>query len=632
MSTTTLDQTRKAQALLVLTAIGIVYGDIGTSPLYALRECFHGPFGVEVNAVNILGVLSLIFWSLVLVISIKYLQFVMRADNKGEGGVLSLTALACLAGGARKLPIGSTVFLAIGLFGSALLIGDGMITPAISVLSAVEGLKVATPVFENWVVPISVFVLILLFMVQRFGTDRIGKFFGPVTLVWFLTLGLLGIVNIFFHPQVLIALSPHYAFKFLFENTGATFHVFGTVFLVVTGGEALYADMGHFGRRAISIGWYAVALPGLLLNYFGQGALLLLHPEKVENPFYHMAPDILVYPLVILATLAAIIASQAIISGLFSLANQCIQLGYCPRLDIVHTSEQHHGQIYVPFMNWFIMVGTLWIVFEFHNSSNLSAAYGIAISFNMVITTLLAAVVAYRLWSWSAGNVIFVAGSFLVLDALFTFANVLKIEDGGWVPLMIAGIVYFCMTTWKRGREILVGRLRERAYPFKSLLEDIKSDPPARVRGTAIFMVGDSELTPPALMHNLKHNKVLHETVVFLTVVGREIPHVPASERVKVFELAPSFYRVIANYGFSDSPDIPSLLTKCSRERLGFEFTNPTYFLGREVLMAGPGRTGEMSYWRKKVFTIMAKNATVAAHYFKLPQQDVIEVGMEIEF
>ncbi len=619
-------------ALLVLTAIGIVYGDIGTSPLYAFRECFHGHFGLGVTPDNILGVLSLIFWSLIIVISIKYLQFVNRADNNGEGGVLALTALACFTSGDRKLPISPKIFLALGLFGASLLVGDGMITPAISVLSAIEGLKVATPVFESWIIPLVLIILVGLFSIQKHGTTKIGSLFGPITLTWFIVLGILGLSHIIYNPSIFMAINPYYAFNFLFSNSAGSFFVFGTVFLVVTGGEALYADMGHFGRTAVSRGWYFCALPGLLLNYFGQGALLMKNPELAVNPFYHMAPSWALYPLVILATTAAIIASQAIISGLFSIANQCIQMGYCPRLKVVHTSEIHLGQIYVPFVNWLLFFGTILLVLEFQSSSALSAAYGIAISLDMVITTLLACVVAYQLWNWKSWKVAAVLISLLTVDISFAAANLVKIADGGWVPLVIAGIVYFLVTTWKRGRQALVKKLRERSYPFENLIEDIIKKPPARVHGTAIYMVGDRSLTPPALLHNLKHNKVLHETVVFLTVVSRETPRVPTGERVQVSEMTKGFYRVLVQYGFSEQPDIPELLKKCSRENLGFEFVSPTYFLGREILMPKMGRSENMSYFRKKVFTLMAQNATVAAHYFKLPMTDVIEVGMEIDF
>lgn len=621
-----------AQSALILAAIGIVFGDIGTSPLYAFRECFHGAFAIPLSEANVLGVLSLIFWSLIIVISVKYFLYVMRADNKGEGGTLALTALACLSESPRKLPVNIMIFLTIGLFGASLLVGDGMITPAISVMSAIEGIKIATPVSENWVVFFTVLILVGLFSIQKYGTQKIGIMFGPITLTWFLVMGIMGLVQILKGPGVLWALNPYYGFAFLFTNPSPTFFVFGTVFLVVTGGEALYADMGHFGRKTILKGWYYCALPGLLLNYLGQGSLVLENPEAITNPFYYLAPEWLIYPLVVLATMAAIIASQAIISGLFSLANQCIQLGYCPRLKVVHTSDEHTGQIYVPAINWMIMIGSIWLVLEFTSSTNLAAAYGIAISLDMVITTILASVVAYRLWNWSGSKVLAVVCGFLTLDLAFMSANIIKIEDGGWVPLVIGAIIFFLMTTWKRGRNILVSRMRSKSYPFDSLISDLQKNPPHRIPGTAVFMVGDKKLTPPALMHNLKHNKVLHETVVFLTVIGREIPNVPPKERVQVSEVFPSIFRITANYGFSDTPDIPALLHKCSKETLGFSFTEPTYFLGREVLMASRTKTSEMSYFRKKVFTFMAKNAMVAAHFFKLPQEQVIEVGMEVEF
>lgn len=621
-----------AQALLCLTAIGIVYGDIGTSPLYAFRECFHGLYAIPLTQQNVYGVLSLIVWSLIIVVSIKYLLFVMRAHNKGEGGTLALTALACLTPGRRDLPVGFMTFLALGLFGSALLVGDGMITPAITVLSAMEGLKLITPVSEGLIIFLTTMILIGLFSIQKYGTHKIGSLFGPITLTWFFVIGALGLTQIIQSPDILLAANPIYGFQFLFNNPSPTFFIIGTVFLVVTGGEALYADMGHFGHRAIAQGWYFCALPSLFLNYMGQGALVLSRPETIENPFYYLAPEWLMYPLLGLATLAAIVASQAMISGIFSLANQCIQLGYIPRLAVIHTSDEHTGQIYVPFVNWILMIGSIWLVLEFHTSSNMAAAYGIAISLDMVITTLLASLVAYRLWGWGKGQVIAVAGSLLIIDIAFLGANILKIEDGGWVPLVMAAVLFFLMKTWKRGRTILVQRMRSISYPFQKLISDIQAKPPVRVPGTAIFMVGDAELTPPALLHNLKHNKVLHETVVFLTVVGREVPYVAESDRVTVTEIAPSFFRIIANYGFSDTPDIPALLRHCSAATLGFKFTDPTYFLGREVLMATPKKTNDMSYWRKKVFSFMAANAMVAAHFFKLPQEQVIEVGMEVEF
>jgi KUP system potassium uptake protein len=620
----------KKQALLVLTAIGIVFGDIGTSPLYALRECFYGPHSIALTTDGLFGVLSLIFWSLMFVISFKYLVFVMRATNKGEGGVLALTALAIYRQN-RRLPFGLRPLLLMGLFGAALLVGDGMITPAISVLSAVEGLKVATPALENWIVFITVIILIALFSIQKFGTAKIGTLFGPIVITWFAVIGGLGLISIVKSPEILEALNPYYALKFLYDHGTESLVILGSVFLAVTGGEALYADVGHFGRKAVTYGWYLCALPGLVLNYFGQGALLIRSPELVTNPFYHLAPDWFLYPLIAVATMAAVIASQALISGLFSLAQQCIQLGYCPRLQIIHTNEEHIGQIYVPAVNWAMMLGTIWLVLEFGSSSNLSGAYGMGISLIMVVTSTLAAVVAWSLWGWSTWKTYFVLAICMVFDLGFLAANSLKLDDGGWVSILIAAIVYFLMTTWKRGREILISRLRAQSYPFAQLQKDILLNPPARVRGTAIFLVGDTEMTPPALMHNLRHNKVLHEKIVFLTVVSKEIPHVPEKDRVEVTALAPTFFRVIAHYGFSDSPNIPALLNKCALNNFGFRLEDPTYFLGREILTTGAGRKGELSFWRKKVFSFMAKNATVARTFFKLPQQDVIEVGMEIE-
>lgn len=622
-------KTSKQQALLVLTAIGIVFGDIGTSPLYALRECFHGAHAIPLTEENIMGVLSLIFWSLIIVISLKYLQFVIRATNKGEGGILALTALACHRQ-KRALPLGTGTLLMLGLFGAALLVGDGMITPAISVLSAVEGLNLATYIFEDWVGLITIIILIALFSIQKYGTTKIGSFFGPIVITWFVTIGTLGVLSIIKEPAILKAISPAYGVFFLINNLHLALLVLGSVFLAVTGGEALYADVGHFGRKAITYGWYYCALPALVLNYFGQGSLLLRDPEAVANPFYYMAPEWFLYPLVGLATASAVIASQALISGLFSLAQQSIQLGYSPRLNIIHTNEHEIGQIYVPAVNWVLMIGTIWLVLEFDNSSALSAAYGMGIAMIMVITSVLAAVVSWSIWGWSSWKTYTVLAFFSVFDILFLLANSQKFKDGGWVPVMLALGVYFLMTTWKRGREILSQRMRARSYPFQQLLKDIQETPPTRVAGTAVFMVGDSEMTPPTLLHNLRHNKVLHKTIVFLTVVNREVPHVPPKDRVTITQLAPSFYRIIAYYGFSDAPNIPELLKSCAIDH-HFEYTYPTFFLGREVLSTGPGRKGELSFWRKKVFAVMAKNATVATSFFKLPQQDVIEVGMEIE-
>lgn len=618
-----------SQAFLILTAIGIVFGDIGTSPLYALRVCFSGLHAIDVNELNVYGVLSLIFWSLIVVISLKYLQFILRATNKGEGGVLALTALSVFRQ-RRTLRLGRSILLALGLFGAALLVGDGMITPAISVLSAVEGLNLATPIFHDWVMPIAIVVLIGVFSIQRFGTSKIGSLFGPIMVIWFATIALLGLWSIVQEPRIMLALNPYYAFELISQAGWESFYVLGAVFLAVTGGEALYADVGHFGREAITRAWYFCALPALILNYFGQGALLLRDPMASESPFFRLAPEWGLYPLIGLSTIAAIIASQALISGIFSLSRQCVQLGYSPRLQIVHTNEHQIGQIYVPFINWTLLVGTIWLVIEFHDSNSLSAAYGMGIATIIVISSILAGVVAWSMWGWSSLKTLSVVLLFMVFDVAFLAANSLKFKDGGWVPLAIAVVFFFLMTTWKRGREILIRRLRANSYPFAQLLKDIEANPPTRVKGTAIFMVGDTQMTPPALMHNLRHNKVLHENIVFLTVVSREVPHVPEADRVQISELAPTFYRIVAYYGFSDSPNIPELLNRCSRQGLGVDFSDPTYFLGRDILSAKRSDR-DFSYWRKKVFVFMARNAMVATTFFGLPQEDVIEVGMETE-
>jgi KUP system potassium uptake protein len=612
---------------MVLTALGIVYGDIGTSPLYALREAFNGPHGIALTNDNMFGVLSLIFWTLIIVISIKYLQFVLRADNKGEGGVLALTALAVLQKDKQiKWP---KFFLYLGLFGSTLMVGDSMITPAISVLSAVEGIKIAIPDFSAFILPVTFVILILLFSMQHVGTAKIGIYFGPVMLVWFITLGSLGAFSILQSPEVLLALSPVYAAQFWISDPSIAFLVMGAVFLVTTGGEALYADMGHLGRKSISQGWFFVALPGLMLNYFGQGALLLRQPEAITNPFYLMAPDWALIPLLVIATAATIIASQAVISGFYSLASQCIQLGYAPRMQIVHTSSQERGQIYMPGVNWLGLVGTLWLVLEFKDSSSLAAAYGISVSITMVITTLLTALVAHHTWGWGWKRVGILFSAFFIIDSVFLSANLLKFADGGWVPVSIAIVTFAFMTTWKKGRTILIDRLRARSYPFAALIQDIKTMKPARVPGCAIFMVGDAETTPPTLLHNLKHNKVLHETVIFLTVISEEVAFVKEEDKVQVKKMQDGFYRVTGHYGFSETPNVMDLLKKCENLDHDFKLQEPTFFLGREILVAGRGT--EMSFWRKVLFGFMTRNAASANAYFKLPLDRVIEVGMQIE-
>jgi KUP system potassium uptake protein len=613
---------------LTLAALGIVFGDIGTSPLYAVREAFHGAHGLLATSENILGVLSLILWSLIVVISLKYLLFVMRADNRGEGGVLALAALAAPPRFVSK-HLWSRILLYCGLFGSALLFGDGVITPAITVLGAIEGLEVATPFFSQFVIPITLVILIFLFFQQRHGTAKIGAIFGPVILVWFLTLAVLGICGIIDNPFVLAALNPLYAFYF-FELRGTDgFLVLGAVFLVVTGGEALYADMGHFGRSPIQRGWFFVALPGLVLNYFGQGALLLKNPSAAINPFYQLAPSWALYPLVILATAAAVIASQALISGVFSLVRQAIQLGYSPRIRIIHTSSEEIGQIYIPQINWVLLVMTCWIVIEFGSSTALASAYGIAVSTTMVITTILACSVAYQWWRWSWTKTAAVLLIFLSIDVVFLTANFSKITDGGWVPLVMGVVVYTMMTTWRRGRQILMLRLKEKSIPFSEFLNKIQCELPVRASGIAVFMTGDPEGTPPALLHNLKHNRVLHQRNVLLTILTEDVPHIYQDSRVEIEQLNESFYRVSAFYGFMETPDICQIFDACNAKGINLPIEQITFFLGRETLI--PTKRPGMAIWREYLFAFMSRNAERATSYFNIPVDQVVEIGIQVE-
>ncbi len=613
---------------LALAALGVVYGDIGTSPLYAMREAFLGTHAIAVSPGNVLGVLSLVFWSLIIVVTIKYHVVIIRADNKGEGGVLALMALVNGSRLARGLSP-RRIMIILGIFGSALLYADGALTPAISVLSAVEGLQIATPALATWVIPVTLAILIGLFLLQSRGTARIGAVFGPVMVVWFLTLGVLGLSEIVTRPGVLAAVSPHYAVHFFAEDIQRGFIVLGAVFLVVTGGEALYADLGHFGHRAIQIAWFSVALPCLLLNYFGQGALLLRNPVAVENPFYHLAPRWALYPLIALATAATIIASQAVISGAFSLTRQAVQLGYSPRLRIEHTSSREIGQIYVPLVNWGLMLLTCVLVLGFETSSHLAGAYGVALSALMLITTLMFYVMSREVWRWSFARAAAVAGLFLCVDLPFFAANALKIRYGGWVPLAIAALVFTLMTTWKDGRLVLAKRMQEKTVALKMLLADLAAEPPVRVPGTAVFMYGTTDGTPPALVHNLAHNKVLHERVVFLTMVTDDVPHVPPPERVRVKPLGKGFYSVIARYGFMDDPDIEDVLAACGVKSLDIPITGTTFFLGRETLVASE-RPG-MARWREQLFAFMSRNALRATAFFKIPADQVFEVGAQVE-
>ena len=613
--------------ILSLSALGVVYGDIGTSPLYALRECFHGPHAIAPLPANILGVLSLIFWALVLVISIKYLVFVLAADNHGEGGILALTALAT-----PIKPSGRSeykVLIMMGIFGAALLYGDGVITPAISVLSAVEGITVATPFLSHVVLPATIVILVGLFLFQSHGTARVGKIFGPVMLLWFGALALLCIAQIVRHPSVLVAVSPSYALEFFLHNHWHGFLILGAVFLVVTGGEALYADMGHFGTRPIRLVWFSLVLPALLLNYFGQGALLLEDPEAAHNPFYRLAPAWALYPMIILATSAAIIASQAVISGAFSLTMQAVQLGFSPRIKINHTSTREYGQIYVPAVNWALMIGCIAIVIGFRSSSNLAAAYGVAVTSTMVITTVLFYIVARRIWGWSILAALPLAIFFLIIDVAFFGANIIKVADGGWFPLLLAWAVFTVMTTWKTGRRILSERIQREARPLEEFLDEMTRHPPTRVPGTAVFMNGNASRTPPALLHNLEHNKVLHEHVLFVTVKTRLLPFVAPEERVETESLGHGFHRLKIYYGFMEDPDIPHVLSEAQIPGFTYDREDLTYFLGRETII--PAKRPGMALWREHLFAVVAHNATSATAYFCLPPDRVVEMGEQIE-
>ena len=615
-------------AFVALTALGVVYGDIGTSPLYALREAFHGPHGIPVTPVNVLGVLSLVFWSLILVVTIKYHVVIIRADNKGEGGILALMALVNGSRITRGLSP-RRVMIILGIFGTALMYADGALTPAISVMGAVEGMIVATPTLSHLVVPFTLVILVGLFLIQSRGTARIGSVFGPVMLLWFGTIAVLGVTGIVRHPGVLAAISPDHAIRFFAEDLSRGFLVLGAVFLVVTGGEALYADLGHFGHNAIQVAWFSTALPALLLNYFGQGALLLDNPASAENPFYHLAPSWALYPLIVLATGAAIIASQAVISGAFSLSRQAVQLGYIPRLKIEHTSSREIGQIYVPAVNRGLMVLTCVLVLGFQTSSNIAGAYGVALSTLMVMTTFMFYVMSREVWGWSFTRAALVAGLFLAMDIPFTLANALKIRHGGWVPLAIAVALYVVMTTWKWGRGLLAKRMMEKTVPLKLLLADLAAEPPLRVPGTAVFMYGSTDGTPPALVHNLTHNKVLHEKIVFLTVITEDVPHVEPAKRVTVKRSGKGFHAVVAHYGFMDDPDIIDVLDACKEQKLDIPIEGTTFFLGRETVLA-PDERGMMA-WREQLFSFLSRNAQRATAFFKIPPNQVFEVGAQIE-
>jgi KUP system potassium uptake protein len=612
---------------LVLTALGIVFGDIGTSPLYALRESFHGPHAITPTPGNIYGVLSLVFWSLIIVITVKYVVFILRADNRGEGGILALTALATpirplVASKARWLVL-------LGVFGAALLYGDGVITPAISVLSAVEGLTVAAPLFEPYVVPLTIAILVGLFLIQSGGTARIGRLFGPVMLLWFGVLALLGLVNIVQNPSVLAAISPTYALDFFLANGLVGYLVLGTVFLAVTGGEALYADMGHVGKRAIRLSWLVIVLPALLLNYFGQGALLLREPEAARNVFYLMAPAWALYPLIALATMATIIASQALITGVFSITMQAENLGFLPRTRIIHTSAIEYGQIYIPLVNWWLMLACIAVVAAFRTSSNLAAAYGVAVTSTMAITTLIFAYLALQVWRWNPLATGVLVGGLLVVDLAFLGANLVKIPQGGWFPLVAALVIFIIMTTWKRGSQLVFAQEQHFELPLDALFERMRQNPPRRAPGTAVFLSANPAGAPSALLANLQHNGVIHEQVLLTTVQFDAAPHCSEDERLTVTPLEQGFFLALVRFGFMEEPNVPRALSRCVAPGLVFDPERVPYFVNRTRVI--PTDLPGMALWRERLYTLMRRNAADAADFFGLPPSRIFEIGTSVE-
>jgi len=626
--------TGRRLGILTLTALGVVYGDIGTSPLYAFKECFKPEYGLAPTPDNVYGVLSLILWSLILVVSFKYIVYIMRADNRGEGGILAMLALILKKDTQRRR--GRAVLIALGLVGAALLYGDGIITPAISVLSAMEGLEVRNSAFSTLVVPFTVVIIIGLFVVQKVGTARVGAAFGPLMLLWFTTIGGLGLAQVIRDAHILSAMNPLWAVRFFALHDMGAATVLGAVVLAVTGAEALYADMGHFGRKPIRTAWFWLVLPALLLNYFGQGSIVLGDPAAADNPFYSLAPRLMLFPLIALATVAAVIASQALISGAFSLTQQCIQLGYSPRMSIVHTSAREYGQIYVPEVNTALGIGTLLVVLGFRSSTALGAAYGIAVTGTMTITTILFFVISLNRWQWPLWKALTLAVMFLVVDLSFLGANIIKVVHGGWVPLVIAGALFLLMTTWKRGRLILRERLKEHAMPIADFLASLSNAHIHRVSGTAVFMTSEAGGAPVVLFHHLKHNKVLHERVILLSIKTAEIPYVPDDERVTIERLDHGFARVTAEYGFMESPDVKEVMKKVHRQGLSARPMETSFYLGREQLipLRGARREGgmTMNIWRKKLFAFMSRNAQSAAAFFQLTPNRVVELGTQIEF
>jgi KUP system potassium uptake protein len=611
---------------LTLGAIGVVYGDIGTSVLYAIKEIFgsgHVPF----THANVYGVLSIVFWTLTVIVSLKYVALVLRADNAGEGGLIAMLALASQA--VKDKPRLRSVLLVIGIFGTSLFYGDGVITPAISVLSAVEGLEVVSPAFRRYVVPITLVVLFMLFAVQKRGTGGIGRFFGPLTLVWFVSIAALGVSHIVGHPEILGALSPHHALRFIWTQPGTTFIILGAVVLCVTGAEALYADLGHFGKKPIRLAWFLVVMPCLTLNYFGQGALLLADPTAVENPFFRMAPEWALLPLVGLATMATVIASQALITGAFSVTKQAMQLGYLPRLNVRHTSVRDTGQIYLPFVNWGLFAAIVLAVVMFRSSSNLAAAYGIAVTLDMLITTVLTFFVLRYGWKYPLWICLLPTGFFFVVDFAFFSSNLLKLFDGGWFPLMIGGLVFTLMMTWKQGRALVSAKQQAEAMDLPSFLDAVFVAPPLRVEGTAVFLTAETGTVPNALLHNLKHNKVLHERNLFVTVRSHEVPWIGLDKRLVAERLGHNCWQVVIHYGFKNDPDVPQALSAMRGRGCDLEPMTTSYFLSRDVVVPTTG--GGMAPWREKLFAQMHHNAGAAAEFLNLPSNAVIELGSKVE-
>jgi KUP system potassium uptake protein len=628
-----LDQDSRAKgssrAALTLLALGIVFGDIGTSPLYAVKETFSADHGIALTPQSVFGGLSTIFWALMIVVSLKYVVLIMRADNRGEGGIMALIALALSA--VKDQSHWRTPLVMVGIFGASLFYGDAVLTPAVTVLSAIEGLEVGTSAFKPYVVPIAVVVLLLLFALQRSGTAVVGRLFGPVTLVWFIAIGATGIGGIAQHPEILRALNPLYALSFVTSHGAASFVVLGAVVLAVTGAEALYADMGHFGRGPVRIAWFAIVAPALVLNYFGQGALLVERPDLVRNPFYLLVPEWALYPMVALATAAAVIASQAVISGAYSLTKQAMQLGFLPRMNLVQTSAREVGQIYLPAINWLLCAAVVASVIGFGSSSRLAGAYGVAVTATMLVDTILTFFVIRYGWGYPLILCVFSTGFFLVVDLSFFSSTLTKIDDGGWFPLLIGAGVFIVMATWRRGREILFDRLRRSSVPLEPFLESLFRQPPERVPGTAVFLTATPDVTPHALLHNLNHNKVLHERVVFLTVEFRDVPWVSFAERVKCERLGHGCWRVRVRYGFMNRPDVTRALELCAAMGLDCIMMETSFFLSREKIVPVPGGPSSMAMWRERMFAAMARNAGNITDYFNIPTNRVIELGTRVE-